>query len=217
MIATLITLGISELLTIVIMLAGYERILVITGAGLQNCITGRKIRLSESEERIMTLEQEEKIFQQWRTTNKPLPEIAKPERREPWQDNETKEEARPEQAAEPETEAEEATEEEYEEHAVDSPEPEETEQPEAKTTVAEQKIQERRAKWRAWYYRNKANKGKADKKASRRGKSAPVPLKINAITGQPSTEIENMVAEAEQKLEQATETLIAEIREKLRI
>lgn len=217
----------------------------------------------------MTLEQEEKIFQQWSTTNKPLPEIAeaagvryceaakyietvtteqermdridrceaaaKPERREPWQDNETKEEAGPEQAAEPETEAEEATEEEYEEHAADRPEPEEAEQPEAKDTVAEQKIQERRAKWRAWYYRNKANKGKADKKASRRGKSAPVPLKINAITGQPSTEIENMVAEAGQKLEQAAETLIkvqaeigkmkaqiraemiAEIREKLRI
>lgn len=190
----------------------------------------------------MTEQQEEKIFQQWNTTNKPLPEIAKalgvrycdaaeyietitteqermermdrceaaakPERREPWQDNETKEEAGPEQAAKPETEAEEATEEEYEEHAADRPEPEEAEQPEAKDTVAEQKKQERRAKWRAWYYRNKANKGKAGKKASRRGKSATVPLKINANTGQPSTEIENMVAEAEQKLEQAAETLI---------
>ena len=216
----------------------------------------------------MTEEQEEKIFQQWSTTNRPLPEIAeaagvryceaaeyistitteqermdrmdrceaaaKPERREPWQDNETKEEAGPEQAAEPETEAEEATEEEYEEHAADRPEPEEAEQPEAKDTAAEQKIEKKRANWRAWYYRNKANKDKADKKASRRGKSAPVPLKKNAITGQP-TEIENMVAEAEQKLEQAAETLkkvqaeigkmkaqiraevIAEIREKLQI
>lgn len=217
----------------------------------------------------MTEEQEEKIFQQWSTTNKPLPEIAeaagvryceaakyintitteqermdrndrceaaaKPERREPWQDNETKEEAGPEQAAEPETEAEEATEEDYLEHAADRPEPEEAEQPEAKDTAAEQKIEKKRANWRAWYYRNKANKGKADKKASRRGKSAPVPLKINAITGQPSTEIENMVAEAEQYIEKAAEILIkvqaeigkmkaqiraeviAEIREKLQI
>lgn len=120
----------------------------------------------------MTLEQEEKIFQQWNTTNKPLPEIAEAVG------------VRYCEAAE------------YINTIIT-----EQERMDRNDRCKAASKPERREPWQD-------NETKADKKASRRGKPALVPLKINSITGQPSTEIENMVAEAEQKLEQAAETLI---------